>query len=238
MFSPPAALRRLHPVAESNSVALSTRSPPTPPLAGEVWQALHWFSLNAGPRPSAGPNTWLNNSAPARNRASSGGPRPGSGVPGSPVPAGRPLQWAAPSAARSNSAARGGGAGLLRDPAEKPRRIEIGGQPNLDDLARLRAEHVGHVAPTADHEQQLDHERPRAPGNGDPGLTQVPAHRPQGIARPARVHGVQARVVVVVVDDLHEHTVGRLGGRGVPDVDRPAVGAGCREHDYRSAAEP
>src|SRR5213592_3401648 len=151
MFSPPAALRRLHPVAESNRVALSTRSPPTPPLAGEVWQALHWFSLKAGPSPSAGPNTWLNNAAPARNRASSARPRPGSGV---------------------------------------------------------------------------------------PGLPQVPADRPQGIARPARVHGVQARVVVVVVDDLHEHAVGRLGGGGLPDVGRPAVGAGCREHDYRSAAEP
>src|SRR5213592_3112989 len=168
MFSPPAALRRLHPVAESNRVALSTRSPPTPPLAGDVWQALHWFSLKAGPRPSAGPNTWLNNSAPARNRASSAGPRPGSGVPGSPVAVGPRPQRAAPSAARSSSPARG--VRLLRGPAEKPRCIEIGGQPNLDDLAWLRAERVGHVAPTANHEQELDDEWPRAPGNGDPGL--------------------------------------------------------------------
>src|SRR5438046_1643239 len=202
MFSPPASVSWLQPVARSNRVALSTRSPPTPPLAGDVWQALHWFSLKAGPNPSAGPKTWSNNAAPARNRASSAGPRPGSGVPGSPVavgPRGPRPQRTAPSAARSSSPARG--ARLLRDPAEKPRCIEIGRQPNLDDLAWLRAEHVGHVAPTADHEQQLDHEWPRAPGNGDPGLTQVPAHRPQGIARPARVHGVQARVVVVVVDD-------------------------------------
>src|SRR5438445_8813067 len=101
MFSPPVSVSWLQPVARSNRVALSTRSPPTPPTAGDVWQALHWFSLKAGPRPSAGRKTRLNTSAPARKRSRSTGPRPGSGAPGSPVAAARPPQPAAPTTASS-----------------------------------------------------------------------------------------------------------------------------------------
>src|SRR5439155_15536639 len=71
-------------------------------MAGDVWQALHWFSLKEGPRPSAGLNTRLNSAAPARNRASSAAPRPGSGAPGSPVAA-RPPQAAAPTTTNSQS---------------------------------------------------------------------------------------------------------------------------------------
>src|SRR5207249_12286504 len=167
MFSPPASTSWLHPVRRSNRVALSTRSPPTPPLAGEVWQALHWFSLKAGPRPSAGLNTWLNSSAPARKRASSAAPRPGSGAPGSPVAAARPPHPAPPSTARSRSATPS--EIRLPDPPEESRSIEIGRQPHLHDLPGLRAEHVRHVVPTAYHEEQLDHERPRGPGNGEIG---------------------------------------------------------------------